>query len=373
MAIYFSEKFKQHRKAKDLTQEQLAEIFHVSPQAISRWEIGATCPDIELLPSIASYFGITVDELLGVDKIKDKERIEAIEKEIDDKLINGYRDEVLEIARKAVREFPHEYKLQLRLARALNMKVESDKEKEKNNLLESITILERILENSTDDEIRNQALWTLPRNYKKAGNKDKAVETARKLSPAMGSSTVALAQIYEGNELHEYLKNNIAHFILMLAGPTGAIFQLANSMYDSGSPERIKLINKAIGIFDSIYENGDYGCNNFFLSVIYNELAKNYYDANDMDSALNSLEKAAQHVIDCDMLTDFKQHTSLAVQGLGKTMVFLNDKRCNYCYEMLHRDDLAHWYLAKGHFQLLKDDERFKAVVAKLEEHAKSY
>ena len=40
MAIYFSEKFKQNRKAKDHTQEQLAEIFHVSPQAISRWENG---------------------------------------------------------------------------------------------------------------------------------------------------------------------------------------------------------------------------------------------------------------------------------------------------------------------------------------------
>jgi transcriptional regulator with XRE-family HTH domain len=141
MAIYFSEKFKQNRKAKDLTQEQLAEIFHVSPQAVSRWETGATCPDIELLPSIASYFNITVDELLGVDKIKDKERIEEIEKEILEKWQSGYIDDVVEISRNAVREFPHEYKLQLRLAMSLEQKVESDEAKKKDNQLEAITIL----------------------------------------------------------------------------------------------------------------------------------------------------------------------------------------------------------------------------------------
>ena len=50
MAIYFSEKFKKFRKERDLTQEQIAEIFYISPQAVSRWETGATYPDIEILP-----------------------------------------------------------------------------------------------------------------------------------------------------------------------------------------------------------------------------------------------------------------------------------------------------------------------------------
>ncbi len=50
----------------NLTQEQLAEKFGTSPQAISRWEIGATYPDIEMLPMIASFFETSVDALLGV-------------------------------------------------------------------------------------------------------------------------------------------------------------------------------------------------------------------------------------------------------------------------------------------------------------------
>jgi len=366
MAIYFSEKFKQNRKAKDLTQEQLAEIFHVSPHAISRWEIGATCPDIELLPSIASYFNITVDELLGMDKIRDKERIEKITKEVHEKWKSGHMDNALEILRNAVREFPREYTLQTSLAISLRLKAfsETDKEMKKDTMLEAIAIFERVLENSIDDETRNQALCNLSQNYKEAGEKEKAVETAKKLSHAGASSDVVLTQIYEGGELHEQLKTNIAHFTRFLAF---GINQLANSMYDSGSHERIELINKAIGIYELIYENGDYGCGNIYLNSYHYLLAENYCGINDRDNALNCLEKAAQNAIDYDVLTDFKHHTSLAVQGLGKTGMMIKNSRNNECHDMLHGR------LPLGNFDLIKDDERYKAIISKLEKHAKSY
>lgn len=71
----FSEIFKALRKDKQLSQERLAEIFGVSPQAISRWETASSYPDIVLLPKIASFFETTVDELLGVKKTVKKQKI----------------------------------------------------------------------------------------------------------------------------------------------------------------------------------------------------------------------------------------------------------------------------------------------------------
>ena len=71
----FSEIFKALRKDKQLTQEQVAEIFGVSPQAISRWENAASYPDITQLPNIASYFETTVDELLGIKKSVKKQKM----------------------------------------------------------------------------------------------------------------------------------------------------------------------------------------------------------------------------------------------------------------------------------------------------------
>ena len=71
----FSEIFKALRKDKQLTQEQIAEVFGVSPQAISRWETAASYPDITQLPNIASYFETTVDELLGIRKVVKKQKM----------------------------------------------------------------------------------------------------------------------------------------------------------------------------------------------------------------------------------------------------------------------------------------------------------
>lgn len=53
------------RKQKGLTQENLAERLGVSPQAVSKWETGAGCPDIALLPEICRHLDLSMDELFG--------------------------------------------------------------------------------------------------------------------------------------------------------------------------------------------------------------------------------------------------------------------------------------------------------------------
>ena len=58
----------QYRKEKGLRQDDLAEMLGVSPQAVSKWENDQTCPDISLLPQLASILGVTVDELLSGKK-----------------------------------------------------------------------------------------------------------------------------------------------------------------------------------------------------------------------------------------------------------------------------------------------------------------
>lgn len=57
-----------HRKRLGLTQDQLAEQLGVTAQAVSKWENDQSCPDITMLPKLAEIFGITTDELLGLEK-----------------------------------------------------------------------------------------------------------------------------------------------------------------------------------------------------------------------------------------------------------------------------------------------------------------
>lgn len=63
MKNLISENLKRLRTAKNLTQEQVAELLGVSVQSVSRWECGTNMPDIFLLPEISRIFGVTVDDL----------------------------------------------------------------------------------------------------------------------------------------------------------------------------------------------------------------------------------------------------------------------------------------------------------------------
>lgn len=63
------EKLQELRKSRGLTQEELAEVLYVSRTAVSKWESGRGYPSIDSLKAIASYFSVTIDELLSGEQL----------------------------------------------------------------------------------------------------------------------------------------------------------------------------------------------------------------------------------------------------------------------------------------------------------------
>lgn len=63
------------RRARGITQEALAAHLGVTKAAVSKWEVGASLPDTALMPHIAAYFNITIDELFGLEQGLTREKI----------------------------------------------------------------------------------------------------------------------------------------------------------------------------------------------------------------------------------------------------------------------------------------------------------
>ena len=64
------------RLSRGITQENMAQHLGITAQAVSKWERGVAAPDIEMLPSISAYFGVSIDELFA---LSDETRMERIQ------------------------------------------------------------------------------------------------------------------------------------------------------------------------------------------------------------------------------------------------------------------------------------------------------
>lgn len=78
------EKIKNLRINRGITQEILAEELGITYQAVSKWENNVTMPDIQLLPKLSIYFGVTIDELF---ELTSDDRLHRIENMLDDERV----------------------------------------------------------------------------------------------------------------------------------------------------------------------------------------------------------------------------------------------------------------------------------------------
>ena len=72
MQVNLGEKIKQLRKRDGRKQEDLAKALGVTAQAVSRWEANGGYPDMNMIPAIANYFHISIDELFGYNNDRNK-------------------------------------------------------------------------------------------------------------------------------------------------------------------------------------------------------------------------------------------------------------------------------------------------------------
>lgn len=367
MTLYIGENLKKQRKLKNLTQEQLADILGVSFQSISKWERGEVYPDIELLPTIAEYFGITTDELMGMKEIRDSADVKNILDKSKYNMSKGLIEENIKLLSEAVKIHPNNYELLSKYAINLTF-VDIDRESEeyRQNNLKAANIAERILAECTDPEIRNIMQGELCNYYQNLGESAKALEAADKLPPMWKGSELIKMNILKGEDLVRLTQNNIFQI-------TNIIFCCLQNMADINAEnnpkltweQRIEILRKAIAIIEIVFDKGDYNTMAHNLSVLNRDIAEVSMRAGNFGLALESLEKSAEYAAYLDELPDQNPHVSLLVNTLEYNSSHIGKNFSNpFCERLLMK-------MSDSRYDEIRNDPRFKAVESFLKEHIK--
>ena len=165
------------RKEKKVTQEALAEYLHISSQAVSKWETGASSPDIDMLPKLAIFFGTSLDHLLDFDQSQVDAAVEALIAESG----RGGKDPAASEAflRKALEKYPNN---DLLLTCILEDMQEQNADRSRN--AEIIEIGQRVLDCTRDDELKIDVLRILAETYHNMGEQAMAESYLKKI-PAL--------------------------------------------------------------------------------------------------------------------------------------------------------------------------------------------
>lgn len=365
LGLKLGENLKKFRLQRELTQEQLADILGVSAQAVSRWENGTTYPDITLLPVIASYFEITLDELMAMDSFKSEEQLKDLIAQLEENGSKGLIYENILLLRDAVKTYPTNYELQFRLVNQLAFCEYKDgrglSEEEKISFnREAAEIGNRILSHCTDGVIINRTTKQLCYICSRLGEKEKAIEYAKMLPNIWCTDTVVLGDLYEGEQQKTHLKRAITWYTNVFWCALINLADLGHKDETMSDAERIKILKKVLAMFELVFENGDYLDYSCTVSTTHRYIAEIAVAEGDYELALSSLEKAAEYAIMSDTLPEKTYHTSLLVNGLEYSP--LNTVK-NYdftdCKELCDK-------MQADRFNAIRDDKRFIAVLEKI-------
>lgn len=239
-------KIRELRKKRGITQEQLADSIGISFQAVSKWENNISLPDITLAPAIASYFGVSMDELFDFSMEKIKEEAILIAKES-----QKYRSTDWETARKILYDGLKKYPDNEILLN--NLLYVTDYEKDPD---EEIRIASRVVDVAREDASRYDAYRFMAYAYKEKGDLESAVKTLDMIPEIYFSRLGEKARVLDGEE-----------------GFNAACMQLSESLYElismlhimayynfekGNHDEALDICNQALNVLDILKVKDDW-------------------------------------------------------------------------------------------------------------------
>ena len=315
MQLDLGQKIRELRRRDGRTQEALAESLGVTSQAVSRWEANGGYPDMEMIPSIANYFGISIDELFGYNNERSK-KINELAAKIDQMNFqnNGEDiniDECISLARNALIEFPGNEKIMLCLASVLYNAgyvrygehhlsddegydiLDVEKHRTYSEWKEAISLYEKLLKTVENGEVRHRVIRELTQLYLNTGEHIRALEVIESAPNIYGAREFLKAKAVDGKKRAEaygdaLLKTVRACSELMVSGV------IANEK-NMSTAEKIQSLRGAINLFHIVCSDGNCGLQHAYIARIYTLLSLYLWLDGKKDEAFEALDLSLLH------------------------------------------------------------------------------
>lgn len=307
-ALRISENIMHLRKQKGITQDEVAAFLGVTKASVSKWENGQSMPDIMLLPEIATYFGVTVDELLGYEPQLSKEQIQKLYGELGENFAKLPFEEAFAKSEALVKKYYSCYLFLLQICVLwLNHYGMAEKKARQEEILDKIQKLcNHILENCTNTEICSDVLGIRASVDLVCGRPQEAIDgISNLLNPkrVLNQSDLLLMQAYMMNGEPEkadcFAQASIYLHLLMLVGDS--TYFLAMHMQEK------EICEETIARIDAVIKAYQLEELNPNIVAGYDYQVSVYQAVNgEKEEALKRLEKYAKRV--CSLITKGMLH-----------------------------------------------------------------
>ncbi|MBQ8641990.1 MAG: helix-turn-helix transcriptional regulator [Clostridia bacterium] len=302
MRITIGEKIKELRQKKGCTQEELAAVLGITGQAVSRWESGGSYPDLEMIPSLANFFQISIDKLFGYD-IDRQNRIEEILAALAElkKAEKPEHKKIVTLLRNACTEFPGDEKLSFELADALFKQgygdglvyifpkddeyPHFDVERNRDNVYwqESICLFKRLAASAEDEQIVTWSKQNLIYLYHHMGRNEEAVQIAETFPEMCICRENLLASATDGKEHYRYTQELLLTSLDNFRQALIAVMSCRNctpygnpAAYRDLAEMKLEKCRGLVRLYELIFDDGNPGAEHLTLMDLYLQMISAY-------------------------------------------------------------------------------------------------
>ena len=338
-----SESIRALRRARGLTQEALAEKLGLTSQAISKWESGATLPDVSMIVTLASIFEVSADVILGISPDSQEREVKETRRYLEENDVTNR--ECIDCWNAIATRYPNNYTARLELGEAYEWIPDYDS---------AIRQYERIIEGCTDTELRAQAMCRLVGCFSLSGRSADAIKLAQSAPTISASREYMLANISDSpNYKHD------RQYLLEFCAQTIPFLLMYGQDYETPD-DMIRACESALTVLDTVYYDGfnDKFCAYIYVQIHY-EYAKSLACAQRYDEMFAQLER-------CFEVTDAKESLPTGTYTYPNN-IFINTT--SYTLDAPSEghewDRLASW-LENSDFDPVRNEVRFREIVEQI-------